>query len=234
MLQPEPEKNSIQNMFAHIAHRYDLLNHLLSLGLDFYWWRQMAKMAGAESGMKILDIAAGTGDSTLALAKRGAAVVSSDFTIPMLARGLVKFERKAMKDLVLGSIGADAQYLPFQNSRFDAVTICYGIRNVERRTLAYAEFLRVLKPGGRLVILEFSRPKWGCLRRLYDIYSKYLLPKIGAWISGNKIAYMYLPESIKHFPAQNELALELENAGFTDVAWKNLCFGIVALHTGKT
>lgn len=151
----------------------------------------------------------------------------------MLARGIVKFERKAMTDLVLGSIGADAQHLPFQNSSFDAVTICYGIRNVEQRPLAYAEFLRVIKPGGRLVILEFSRPKWGSLRRLYDIYSKYLLPKIGAWISGDKIAYMYLPESIRHFPAQNELAIELENAGFTDVSWRNLCFGIVALHTGK-
>ncbi|MDR2697406.1 MAG: bifunctional demethylmenaquinone methyltransferase/2-methoxy-6-polyprenyl-1,4-benzoquinol methylase UbiE [Holophagales bacterium] len=230
----EPEKNSVQIMFASIARRYDLLNHVLSLGLDFYWRRQMAKVAGAESGIKILDVAAGTGDSTLALAKRGAAVVTSDFTIPMLALGPEKFKNKAMADLVLGSVGADAQHLPFQNSSFDVVAICYGIRNVERRSLAYAEFTRVLKPGGRLVILEFSRPKWRWLRWLYDAYSKYLLPEIGAWISGDKIAYMYLPESIKHFPNQNELALELKNAGFTDIAWKNLSFGIAALHNGRT
>jgi len=231
---PKAEKNHIQAMFARIARRYDFLNHLLSMGLDFYWWRQMAKMAGAKSGMKILDVAAGTGDSTLTLAKRGAAVVASDFTIPMLAIGPEKFKRKSMDDFILGSIGADARHLPFKDASFDIVTICYGIRNVEQRSLAYAEFIRVLKSGGRLVILEFSRPKWGWLRWLYGIYSKYLLPKIGAWISGDRIAYTYLPESIKYFPAQNELASELANAGFTDVAWRNLSFGIVALHTGKT
>ncbi|MDR0498870.1 MAG: ubiquinone/menaquinone biosynthesis methyltransferase, partial [Holophagales bacterium] len=175
----EPEKNQVKIMFSRIAHRYDLLNHLLSLGLDSYWWWQMAKMAGTEPSIRILDVAAGTGDSSLALAKRGATVVSTDFTIPMLALGYEKFKRSTVTDLVLGSIGADAQHLPFQNSSFDAVTICYGIRNVEQRNLAYAEFLRVLKPGGRLVILEFSHPIWGWLRWIYDIYSKYFLPKIG-------------------------------------------------------
>jgi demethylmenaquinone methyltransferase/2-methoxy-6-polyprenyl-1,4-benzoquinol methylase len=230
---PEPEKNRVKAMFGRIARRYDLLNHVLSLGLDFYWWRQMAKMAGAGPGIKILDVAAGTGDSSLALAKRGATVVTSDFTMPMLALGPEKFERNDATELILGSIGADAQHLPFQNLSFDVVTICYGIRNVEKRTLAYAEFLRVLKPGGRLVILEFSRPIWGWLRWAYDIYSKNLLPKIGTLISGDNTAYAYLPESIKYFPPQYELALEIENAGFTDVRWRNLSFGIVALHTGK-
>jgi len=229
----EPDKNSIQAMFGRIAPRYDMLNHLLSLGLDFYWRRQMARMVGAGPGMRILDVATGTGDSTLALLKRGAAVVSSDFTIPMLAIGLEKFKRCDKADLVLGSVGADAQYLPFRDSSFDAVTICYGIRNVERRGQAYAEFLRVLKPGGRLVILEFSRPKWGWLRWLYGAYSRYFLVKLGGWLSGDKSAYTYLPESIKSFPTQKELALEMEDAGFTDIAWRNLSGGIVALHTGK-
>jgi demethylmenaquinone methyltransferase/2-methoxy-6-polyprenyl-1,4-benzoquinol methylase len=219
-------------MFGRIAHRYDFLNHLLSLGQDFYWWNRMARMVGAKPGMRILDVAAGTGDSTLALTKRGATAVSSDFTMSMLAMGMGKFKRRCVTNLVLGGVGADAQNLPFHNSSFDAVSICYGIRNVRDREQAYAEFLRILKPGGRLVVMEFSRPRWAWLRWLYNYYSRHVLPKLGGWISGDKRAYEYLPESIRHFPPQAELAQELERAGFIDVRWQNLSFGIVALHSG--
>jgi demethylmenaquinone methyltransferase/2-methoxy-6-polyprenyl-1,4-benzoquinol methylase len=228
-----PEGAKVQSMFSGIAHRYDLLNHVLSLGLDFYWWRRMARAAGAEPGARILDVAAGTGDSSLALARRGAEVISTDFTLAMLALGPAKFRRKGLDGLIWASAGADAQRLPFRDESFDGLTICYGIRNVERRPQAFAEFLRVLRPGGRLTILEFSRPRWAWLRALYDFYSLRVLPRIGGWISGDASAYTYLPESIRNFPDQPGLAEELEGAGFKQVAWKNLSGGIVALHTGK-
>lgn len=228
-----PEGSKIQSMFSGIAPRYDLLNHVLSLGLDFHWWRAMAKASGAAPGRRMLDVAAGTGDSSLALARRGAEVVSTDFTMGMLALGPAKFRRKGLAGLAWASVGADAQALPFADRSFDGVTICYGIRNVERRPLAYGEFLRVLKPGGRLTILEFSRPRRAWLRALYDFYSLKALPRLGGWISGDASAYTYLPESIRAFPDQGALAAELELAGFSEVAWSDLTGGIVALHTGK-
>lgn len=228
-----PEGAKVQSMFSGIAPRYDLLNHLLSLGVDFYWWRCMARASGAQPGKRMLDVAAGTGDSSLALARRGAEVISTDFTQAMLALGPAKFRRKRLENLVWASVGADAQRLPFAAEAFDGVTICYGIRNVERRPLAYAEFLRVMKPGGRLAILEFSRPRWAWLRAFYDFYSLRILPRIGGWISGDTSAYTYLPESIRAFPDQPALAAELSTAGFSRVTWRNLTGGIVALHVAE-
>lgn len=228
-----PEGLQIRQMFTGIAHRYDFLNHFLSFGLDRYWWRQMAKFSGAREGMLALDVAAGTGDSSVYLARRGAEVISSDFTPAMLALGPEKFHRQGLKARIWASVGADAQALPFADGRFDLVTICYGIRNVEDRAKAYREFKRVLKPGGKLVILEFSRPRWGWLRYLYGVYSLTVLPRLGAWISGNAEAYRYLPESIRAFPDQGALADELRTAGFGAVGWKNLSLGIAALHFGE-
>jgi demethylmenaquinone methyltransferase/2-methoxy-6-polyprenyl-1,4-benzoquinol methylase len=222
----------VRAMFGRIARRYDLLNHLLSFGLDFHWWRRMAEEAGARGGVAVLDVAAGTGDSTLALARRGATVVTSDFTLRMLALGPGKFRRAGVAGLVLGSVGADAQRLPFRASSFDAVAISYGIRNVERRIDAYREFLRVLKPGGRLVVLEFSRPARAWLRWLYGAYSRLLLPAVGGLLSGDAGAYRYLPDTIRGFPSGEGLARELEGAGFRGVAWRGLSGGIVALHRG--
>ena len=227
-----PQGKQVQAMFSGIAGRYDLLNHVLSLGTDFHWWRCMARQSGAAPGSLFLDVAAGTGDSSLALARRGAEVISTDFTWEMLRLGPPKFRRQGREDLIRASVGADAQHLPFQDASFDGLAICYGIRNVEDRTRAYREFLRVLKPGGRLTILEFSRPRYGWLRALYDTYSRRILPRVGGWISGDAGAYTYLPESIRAFPDQPALAAELVAAGFRDVAWQDLTFGIVALHLG--
>ena len=227
-----PQGKQVQAMFSGIAGKYDLLNHVLSLGTDFYWWWRMARSSGAGPGQRFLDVAAGTGDSSLALARRGAEVVSTDFTQAMLRLGPAKFARQGQAGLIWASVGADAQRLPFQEASFDGITICYGIRNVEDRARAYAEFLRVLKPQGRLTILEFSRPRYRWLRALYDTYSLKVLPRIGAWISGAPDAYTYLPESIRTFPDQPALAGELSAAGFRDVGWTNLTGGIVALHTG--
>lgn len=227
-----PEGKQVQAMFSGIARRYDLLNHVLSGGIDFYWWWRMGRRSGAAPGKRILDVAAGTGDSSIALARRGAEVVSTDFTHAMLRLGPSKFRRKKLDSLVWASSDADAQALPFKEATFDGLTICYGIRNVENRARAYAEFLRVLKPGGRLTILEFSTPVVPGFRGLYTWYSLKVLPRIGAMISGDKSAYTYLPESIREFPDQTHLASELEAAGFEAVHWTNLTGGIVALHVG--
>jgi len=227
-----PEGSQVQAMFSGIAGRYDLLNHVLSLGTDFYWWHRMAKVSGAGPGRRYLDVAAGTGDSSLALARRGAEVVSTDFTLNMLRLGPPKFRRKSQDGLIWASVGADAQVLPFRDASFDGLTICYGIRNVQDRARAYREFLRVLKPGGRLTILEFSRPRYRWLQACYDLYSRRILPRIGGWISGDARAYTYLPESIRAFPDQPSLAAELRREGFREVAWTDLTGGIVALHVG--
>ncbi len=226
-----PEGTQVQQMFSAIAGKYDLLNHLLSGGADFWWWWRMAKASGAGPGRRFLDVAAGTGDSSLALARRGAEVVSTDFTHAMLRLGPAKFARKGHAGLIWASSDADAQQLPFKSATFDGITICYGIRNVEDRSLAYAEFLRVLRPGGQLTILEFSTPTFPGLKAFYDWYSLRVLPRVGAWISGDASAYTYLPESIRTFPDQRSLAAELDAAGFCQVGWTNLTGGIVALHT---
>ncbi len=227
-----PEGRQVQQMFSAIAGKYDVLNHVLSGGADFWWWWRMARASGAAPGQRFLDVAAGTGDSSLALARRGVDVVSTDFTHAMLRLGPAKFRRKGLADRIWASSDADAQYLPFREASFDGLTICYGIRNVENRPLAYAEFLRVLRPGGRLTILEFSTPVFPGLKAFYDWYSLRVLPRIGAWISGDGSAYTYLPESIRTFPDQRSLAAELEAAGFREVHWTNLTGGIVALHVG--
>ena len=227
-----PEGRQVQQMFSGIAGKYDVLNHVLSGGVDFWWWWRMARVSGARPGARFLDVAAGTGDSSVALARRGAEVVSTDFTHAMLRLGPPKFARKGLQDRIWASTDADAQRLPFHDATFDGITICYGIRNVERRPLAYAEFLRVLRPGGQLTILEFSTPVLPGLKSLYDWYSRRVLPRIGAWISGDASAYAYLPASIRAFPAQAALAGELREAGFSQVCWINLTGGIVALHTG--
>ena len=228
-----PQGKQVQAMFSGIAGKYDLLNHVLSLGTDFYWWWRMARRSGAGPGKRFLDVAAGTGDSSLALSARGAEVISTDFTQAMLRLGPAKFRKAGQAGLIWASVGADAQHLPFAPGTFDGLTICYGIRNVEDRPRAYAEFLRVLKPQGQLTILEFSRPRFRWLRACYDTYSLKILPRIGAWISGAPDAYTYLPESIRAFPDQGALAAELEAAGFSGVAFTNLTGGITALHTAR-
>ncbi|HEX9008835.1 MAG TPA: class I SAM-dependent methyltransferase [Holophagaceae bacterium] len=227
-----PEGRQVQQMFSGIAGKYDVLNHVLSGGADFWWWWRMARMSGAAPGKRFLDVAAGTGDSSVALARRGAEVISTDFTHAMLRLGPPKFARKGLADRIWASTDADAQRLPFRDATFDGITICYGIRNVEERPRAYAEFLRVLRPGGQLTILEFSAPVLPGLKPLYDWYSMKVLPRIGARISGDASAYTYLPESIRGFPDQAALAGELTGAGFREVRWINLTGGIVALHTG--
>ena len=229
----KPNEKQIRAMFSNIAERYDLLNHIFSLGIDFYWWQYMAKTSGAAPGRRFLDVAAGTGSSSLALAKRGAEVISTDFTSTMLKLGIDKFQHQGQNCQIWAAVEANAQYLPFKANVFDGVTICYGIRNMKDRQKAYQECLRVLKPNGYLTILEFSKPNYQWLRIIYYIYIRHILPKVGGWISGAQEAYLYLYKSIRDFPDQKTLAKELSDANFVNVNWKSLTGGIVAIHTAQ-
>lgn len=227
-----PEGPQIQKMFSKIARRYDFVNHTLSLGMDFYWWRRMAQKSGAAPQKLFLDVAAGTGDSSIALARLGAEVISTDFTHSMLRLSASKSYQKNLEDKIWGFADADAQRLPFRSSQFDGVTVCYGVRNIENRAQAFKEFLRVLKPQGQLTILEFSTPPNPVFRKLYDVYSFYVLPFIGSLVAQDRSAYDYLRKSIRAFPNQASLASELRLSGFKSIEWINLTGGIVAIHSG--
>jgi demethylmenaquinone methyltransferase/2-methoxy-6-polyprenyl-1,4-benzoquinol methylase len=220
----------VRGMFGRVARRYDLLNHLLSLNVD-RWWRArtVARLRPIleRPGIRVLDVCCGTGDLTLALAEsRGGTVIGSDFCHPMLtaARG------KGASCLV----EADALQLPFASASLDLVTVAFGFRNFVNYSRGLAEIRRVLKPGGTLAILEFSTPPNPAFNALYQWYSSKVLPRIGALVSGTSDAYTYLPESVRKFPDAAQLAQTMRDAGFRDVVYDRLTFGIVALHTGRS
>jgi len=211
-------------MFDSVADSYDKTNDLLSFGQSRLWRGKVAKAVNAKSGEQILDIAAGTGTSSMAFLSEGVRVVAADFSKGMLEVGKKKYPQ-------LEFVFADAMKLPFKDQEFDVVTMSFGLRNVENHKVALGEFLRVLKPGGRLVICEFSHVP-GPFGVLYRFYLKYFLPKISALFSKSPEAYDYLAESIQAWPKQKDLAQDIANVGFSQVGYKNLSFGIVALHQG--
>jgi demethylmenaquinone methyltransferase/2-methoxy-6-polyprenyl-1,4-benzoquinol methylase len=211
-------------MFDSVADSYDKTNDLLSFGQSRLWRGKVAKAVNAKSGEQILDIAAGTGTSSMAFLSDGVRVVAADFSKGMLEVGKKKYPQ-------LEFVFADAMKLPFKDEEFDVVTMSFGLRNVENHKVALGEFLRVLKPGGRLVICEFSHVP-GPFGVLYRFYIKYFLPKISALFSKSPEAYDYLAESIQAWPKQKDLAQDIANVGFSEVGYKNLSFGIVALHQG--
>ncbi len=208
-------------MFDAVADRYDLTNTVLSLGQDRRWRRAATAAVQARVGDRVLDVAAGTAVSTLPFAALGAFAVASDFSVGMLTAG-------AGRDVP--KVAADALTLPFSDASFDAVTISFGLRNVSDVNAALVEFARVTRPGGRLVVCEFSRPVWGWFDRLYREYLLRPLPWIADRVSSNPDAYRYLAESIRAWPDQRRLADQIGAAGWTQVGWRNLTFGIVALH----
>lgn len=211
-------------MFDSVADSYDKTNDLLSFGQSRLWRGKVAKAVNAKSGEQILDIAAGTGTSSMAFLSPGVRVVAADFSKGMLEVGKKKYPE-------LEFVFADAMKLPFKDEEFDVVTMSFGLRNVQDHKVALGEFLRVLKPNGRLVICEFSHVP-GLLGVLYRFYLKHFLPKLSALFSKSPEAYDYLAESIQAWPKQKELAQDIANVGFSQVGYKNLSFGIVALHQG--
>lgn len=228
----EATTERVRGIFSEIADRYDTFNKLASLGIDKGWRRELVRACAADSGSRILDLCAGTGDVALAIAQQAAPaeIVVTDFTPEMLAIAEIKGAQYSGRTQ-LSYLHADAQSLPFDNASFDVVTVAFGVRNLPHRDRNFAEVMRVLKPGGRYVILEFSRPPFAPWRAVYHVYLRVVIPALGGMLTGDREGFVYLNDSIRRFPAQSELSAELRAGGFSAVTWKNLSGGIVALHT---
>jgi len=213
-------------MFDDVAARYDLTNTVLSLGQDRGWRKAVASALDLRPGERVLDLAAGTATSSAALAQTGADVIGCDFSLGMLRVG-----RQAGHEGV-ELVAGDALHLPFRDAAFDAVTISFGLRNTQDIDQALVELRRVTRPGGRLVVCEFSHPTWSPFRTAYVEYLMKALPAVASRVSSDRAAYVYLAESIRAWPAQAALAGHLQQAGWVSVAWRDLTGGIVALHRG--
>ena len=213
-------------MFDSIAPVYDRLNHLLSFGIDRSWRRKMVRQVTSSGARKVLDVACGTGDVSIALSKKGLDVTGVDISRNMLAIAKVK-----APDITFTY--GDASALPFDEGSFDSVTIAFGIRNFDKRPDCIRDILRVLKPGGLLCIVEFSIPRNKLWRGLYTWYFKHILPAIGRLVSRQEYAYTYLPESSFNFPAPELFCKELEDGGFKNITARSMTGGVAYLYTGR-
>jgi demethylmenaquinone methyltransferase/2-methoxy-6-polyprenyl-1,4-benzoquinol methylase len=221
----------VAEVFDSVAPRYDLMNDLMSAGLHRVWKAFTVQLAGLRPGQRVLDVASGTGDLARAFAQRvqpGGMVVATDINGAMLDEG-----RRRLLDagVCVPAVQCDAEQLPFADASFDRVSVAFGLRNMTHKDAALAEFRRVLRPGGKLLVLEFSRP-WEPVRPLYDWYSFQVLPRLGRLVAGDAGSYRYLAESIRKHPDQATLKTMMEQAGFVGVQWYNLSAGVVALHVG--
>lgn len=225
----------VSGMFDQVAQRYDVTNDVLSLGNDRLWRIATRRAVAPRAGERILDLAAGTGASSVALARSGADVGAADFSPGMIAEGRRRHGSGAPGGGIpnLEFVEADATDLPFHDDEFDAVTMSFGLRNVNDPRKALAELLRVTRPGGRIVVCEFSHPPSPAFGGLYRFYNGRVLPAVARVISSNAEAYQYLNESIADWPDQRTLSSWMREAGWADVAYRNLSFGIVALHRGR-
>lgn len=224
----------VRGMFGRVAHRYDLLNHLLSFQTDRYWRaRTVRRVRGIleRPDARVMDLCCGTGDLLLALEKaRGGAVLGSDFCHPMLIEAHRKIVRRGGASMLAE---ADALAMPLAAASLDLITVAFGFRNFANYRDGLRELRRLLRPGGCLAILEFSTPPNRPFAALYRFYSTRVLPRIGGLISGDADAYTYLPESVRKFPGAEDLAREMRAAGFVDVTFERMTFGVVALHLGR-
>jgi demethylmenaquinone methyltransferase/2-methoxy-6-polyprenyl-1,4-benzoquinol methylase len=229
---PEDEKSKrVAGVFDSVAPRYDLMNDLMSAGLHRLWKRFAVETSGVRTGERVLDIAGGTGDLARLFSRRvgpQGEVVLTDINPAMLRLGR---DRLLDTGLVLPLVQCDAERLPFGSERFDCVAVAFGLRNMTRKDAALSEMRRVLKPGGRLVVLEFSKV-WAPVKPLYDAYSFGLLPRLGKLVANDAAAYRYLAESIRMHPDQEALKAMMEQAGLERVEYFNLAAGVVALHRG--
>lgn len=221
----EKQPIDVAGMFDGVAQRYDITNDVLSLWQDRAWRRATRDAVAARPGQRVLDIAAGTGTSSEEWADAGIDVVPCDFSTGMMAVG-----KRRRPDLPF--VAGDATALPFADASFDAVTISFGLRNVVAVDAALREMLRVTRPGGRLVVCEFSTPTWAPFRRVYKAYLGEVLPRLAALVSSNSPAYSYLVESILDWPDQRTLARQMLESGWRRVAYRNLSGGVVAVHRG--
>ncbi|MFP7569310.1 bifunctional demethylmenaquinone methyltransferase/2-methoxy-6-polyprenyl-1,4-benzoquinol methylase UbiE [Marivita sp. S2033] len=231
---PEGEKaGRVQGVFSSVASKYDVMNDAMSLGIHRLWKDAMMDWLAPRAGQKLLDVAGGTGDISfryLKRAGRGHATVL-DLTEPMLVEGRKRAEAAAMNDSLDWVVG-DAMHLPFQDNTFDVYTISFGIRNVTRPQEALNEAFRVLRPGGRLMVLEFSQIPNDMMQTVYDLYSFNIIPRLGKAIANDRDSYQYLVESIRKFPDQETFLGMVRSAGFENAKYRNLSMGIACLHSG--
>jgi len=230
----EEKAGKVADVFHSVASNYDLMNDLMSAGVHRLWKRMTIEMSGVRTGNKVLDIAGGTGD----LAAKFSRIVGKDGYVVLadINDSMLKVGRDRLMDIgVVDNVKfsqADAQYLPFPDNTFDIITIAFGLRNVTDKDLALKSMLRVLKPGGRLLILEFSKPGNPVLSKIYDTYSFSILPKLGKLFAGDADSYQYLAESIRMHPDQKTLMSMMDDAGFANTDFHNMTGGVVALHRG--
>lgn len=230
-----PKKEKVQQMFDNIAPTYDKLNHIMSLSVDKLWRRHALKEIVDGTPQRILDVACGTGDSTISIARaaaEGTKVTGADISEGMMALVMEKARKAGVGDRIDLQV-ADGEALPYGEGTFDRVTCAFGIRNFEHKEKGLAEFQRVLKPGGKAVILELSVPQNRVIRWVYDLYFLHILPWVGGSISGDKAAYKYLPASVHNFPAPNDFCAMMEAAGFRSVRCKTFTLGLCRMFVGE-
>jgi len=223
----------VHGVFSNVASRYDVMNDVMSMGIHRIWKDAMMDWLAPRDGQRLLDVAGGTGDVAFRFLKRapGAQATVLDMTESMLIEGQKRAEAEQMADKLDWIVG-DAMALPFESNSFDVYTISFGIRNVVRIPDALTEAYRVLKPGGRLMVLEFSQLPNDGMQKLYDLYSFNVIPRMGQMIANDRDSYQYLVESIRKFPDQESFAAMIRQAGFEQVKYRNLSMGIAALHSG--
>ncbi|MCK8045792.1 MULTISPECIES: bifunctional demethylmenaquinone methyltransferase/2-methoxy-6-polyprenyl-1,4-benzoquinol methylase UbiE [Shewanella] len=233
-IEAEKKADMVAGVFHSVAAKYDIMNDVMSFGIHRMWKRFTIESAGARPGMKVLDLAGGTGDLTAKFSRivgETGQVTLADINDSMLKVGREKLRDKGIVGNV-NYVQANAEALPFPDNHFDIITIAFGLRNVTDKDAAIASMLRVLKPGGKLLVLEFSRPQHEIMRKVYDLYSFKVLPKMGSLITQDADSYEYLAESIRMHPDQETLKQMMETAGFEQVNYTNMTDGIVALHKG--
>ena len=230
---PEEKTEKVKNVFDSVATNYDLMNDLMSVGVHRLWKKYMMSQTGLRMGMKALDVAGGTGDIAALLRQQvgeSGLVVMTDINASMLIEGRSRLlDSGKLKNIQL--VQSDAENLPFEDDLFDCVTIAFGLRNITVKENALHSMFRVLKPGGKLLVLEFSKPN-EFISPIYDIYSFNILPTLGEWVANDRESYQYLAESIRMHPGQNELKEMMIDTGFDRAEYNNLTGGVVALHIG--
>lgn len=226
------KKEAVQGIFNDIAPSYDRLNHFLSLNIDKKWRRKAIRCLQGNDKGKLLDVACGTGDFSIAASQAGVSrIIGIDISEKMLEIGRKKVEAAGLAAKIDLRYG-DSERMEFADETFDAVTVAFGVRNFEHLEIGLKEMYRVLKQEGKVVILEFSMPRYFLMRQLYRFYFRHILPLVGGWISGNKGAYVYLPESVSRFPQGNDFLQILSVCGFKRTFQKRLTFGVASLYVG--